>query len=30
MTRCLEDQANACGMVRDVGIICPLTRCRSG
>jgi hypothetical protein len=25
--RCLEDQANASGMVRDVGIICSLTRC---
>jgi hypothetical protein len=29
-TRCLEDQANECGIVRDVGIICLLTRCRSG
>jgi hypothetical protein len=27
---CLEDQANACGMVPDVGFICLLTRCRSG
>ena len=27
---CLEDQANVCGIVRDVGIICLLTRCRSG
>ncbi len=29
-TRCLEDQANTSGIVRDVGIICLLTRCRSG
>ena len=29
-TCCLEDQANASGIVRDVGFICPLTRCRSG
>ena len=29
-TRCLEDQANASGVVRDVGIVCPLTRCRPG
>jgi len=28
--RCLEDQANASEMVRDVRIICTLTRCRSG
>ena len=26
---CLEDQAHASGIVRDVGINCPLTRCRS-
>jgi hypothetical protein len=29
-TRCLEDQANAYGILRDVGIICSLIRCRSG
>lgn len=29
-TRCLEDQANTSGVVRDVGIICSLTRCRPG
>jgi hypothetical protein len=27
---CLEDQANVYGMMRDVGFIDPLTRCRSG
>ena len=27
--RCLEVQGDACGIVRDVGIICSLTRCRS-
>ena len=30
VTSCLKDQANVSGMVRDVGIICPLTRCGSG
>ncbi len=29
-TRCIEDQANACGIVLDVGFIGLLTRCRSG
>ena len=29
-TRCFEDQANACGIVLDVGFICLLTRCRPG
>jgi hypothetical protein len=28
--RWLEDQANASRIVRDVGILSPLTRCRSG
>jgi hypothetical protein len=27
---CLEDQDIGCGIVRDVGFIRPLTRCRSG
>ena len=30
MTLCLEYQANAYGIVRDVGTICPLTHCRLG
>ena len=30
MTRCLEDQGNVYGIVRDLGIICSLTRCRPG
>ena len=29
-TRCLEVPGNASGIVRDVGFIGPLTRCRSG
>jgi hypothetical protein len=30
MTACMAYQANAYGIVRDVGFIGPLTRCRSG
>jgi hypothetical protein len=30
MTACLEDQASVPGIGRDLGFICPLTRCRSG